>query len=182
MSRIKSGETERTSVLFVDSAGAGITGLSPTGLFRRADNGNYWDGAAWGAAATNLAFAEVDAVNLPGLYAYNFTPTATDYNVDVYVKSNSATYPKIATGHLYVGGWADELDAAVSSVASSTLSTVVESAGSITLEQALRGMIAVLFGATDNQRLTFKTPDGTTTRVSVTINGSNERDNVTLNL
>lgn len=63
---------------------------------------------------------------------------------------------------------------------SDILGTVIESNGSITLQQVLQVLLAVCAGETDGDCLIFKTPDGAVTRVTVTVADS-DRSSVTLN-
>lgn len=61
------------------------------------------------------------------------------------------------------------------------LAEVVESEGSITIKQALQILVAVLAGVTTTTGTIFKTPNGNATRVTFTIDTTdNERDTVTL--
>lgn len=57
---------------------------------------------------------------------------------------------------------------------------VIESAGSITAQQLLQVILAVLAGVTTDGGATIKTPDGSATRVAATINVSNERTGMVL--
>lgn len=63
--------------LFLDSDGAGVSGLSPRVTIRRASDGTWWDGvSAYQATPVEIAMTEVDATNAPGEYVYAFTATA----------------------------------------------------------------------------------------------------------
>lgn len=64
---------------------------------------------------------------------------------------------------------------------SGILASVVETEGSITIQQALQIMISVLAGVTTTTGTVFKTPNGNATRVTMSIDTTdNERDTVTL--
>jgi hypothetical protein len=65
--------------------GAGLTGLAPTIKIKRFIANEYWDGSIWDSSVTTFNMSEVDSVNLPGLYVYDFSigvPTAIDTSVD----------------------------------------------------------------------------------------------------
>lgn len=74
--------------LTIETAGAGITGETPVAVIDRLSDGFFYDGALVGGSrftatyATN-AMTEVDSVNLPGLYRYQFDHeedlTASEY-------------------------------------------------------------------------------------------------------
>ena len=65
--------------------------------------------------------------------------------------------------------------------ATSILAEVVEDQGSITLKQALQILIAALAGVTTSTGKVLKTPNGSATRITMTIDTTNnERDTVTL--
>lgn len=61
------------AALEVVIAGAGVPGLAPTCAIRRASDNMYLQagGGAWNAGFAVNPMVEVDAVNLPGLYAYS---------------------------------------------------------------------------------------------------------------
>ncbi|RMD50739.1 hypothetical protein D6827_03405, partial [Candidatus Parcubacteria bacterium] len=73
--------------------------------------------------------------------------------------------------------------AALNDIATSDiLNSIIEVNGSITLKQAMQILIAVCAGVTASGGLVFKTPDGSTVRVTATVNSSNERTAITLNV
>ncbi len=57
---------------------------------------------------------------------------------------------------------------------------VLESQGSLTAQQIMQVIVAVLAGVTTDAGATIKTPNGVATRVAATINSSNERTGMTL--
>ncbi len=59
---------------------------------------------------------------------------------------------------------------------------IVETNNSITAEQVLRVALAVLAGVTSSDGAVFEDPSGTTTRVTATIDSSQNRTGITLNL
>jgi hypothetical protein len=59
------------------SAGAGLTGLSPSCRIQRRSDDAWFTGAGWGAT-TALAMTEVSAANLAGFYEYEVDPVYLD--------------------------------------------------------------------------------------------------------
>ena len=57
---------------------------------------------------------------------------------------------------------------------------VIETAGSITLQQALSVILAAVAGVTDTGGVVLRTPNGASIRISATVNASNERTAITL--
>lgn len=116
MSAIRLGDTEPIGALFLDETGAGVTGLSPVVVIRRAADGTFWDGAAYQATPTNLALAEVSAANAPGEYQYDFTPgSAGKHFWTVFAAAGGPPYPAnvvgpVQPGEVDVGGWVDGVD------------------------------------------------------------------------
>jgi hypothetical protein len=76
---------------------------------------------------------------------------------------------------------ASELAAdAVTEIANAVLATVVESNGSITLKQAVDLILAACAGVTSSGGTVLKDPSGTATRITATIDGSNNRTAMTV--
>lgn len=76
---------------------------------------------------------------------------------------------------------ASELAAdAVTEIVTAIKAAVIESNGSVTLQQAISVMLAALAGVTASGGTVLKDPSGTATRISATVNGSNERTAMTL--
>lgn len=76
---------------------------------------------------------------------------------------------------------ASELAAdAVTEIAAGIKTLVIEANGSITVGQAMSVMLAVLAGRTSNAGNTFADPSNTSTRVTATTDGSNNRTAITL--
>lgn len=120
--RVQSGATEPITHLMLDSAGAPVSGLSPTLTIRKAGDTQWWDGSALSGGATNLAMDEVDDVDAMGEYRYQWATSGADegaYVVRVGAISGVASVP--AMGEIHVGEWAEYLDVAVSSRATSGL-------------------------------------------------------------
>jgi len=69
---------------------------------------------------------------------------------------------------------------AVTEIVNAIKAAVVETQGSITLQQALSVMLAVLAGESENGGNTFLSPNGEATRVTATTNGNKERTAMSL--
>lgn len=123
------------------------------------------------AAYSSGGMKEIDGTNMPGLYRLDVPNAAVASGadwVDVLVKT-AASWQSQRFGLGTFAGLSDVI-----------MDTVVESAGSYTVQQALSVMLAVLAGVTTSSGATIKTPDGSATRVTATINGSDERTAMTL--
>ena len=77
-SHIQNGDTERISIVALDSTSSGVTGASVTLRIRNDANGDTWTGTTFSAPDTTVAMVETDSVNLPGFYHYDFTPDVSD--------------------------------------------------------------------------------------------------------
>ena len=88
----------------------------------------------------------------------------------------------IPVGAFSAGAITDAATAAdmETAIANAVLAGVVETQGSYTLKQALSICLAVLAGVTADGGATIKTPNGAATRVSATVNASNERTAMTV--
>lgn len=115
--RVQTGDTEEIRVAFHNAAHAGVTGLSPTLRIQRVSDGQFWNGSAYQAGVANLAMTAVDATNFPGVYAYDFdTTSASEEEHRLRADAGVATVAnRLAYGALHIGGFIDNLDAAVSS-------------------------------------------------------------------
>ena len=69
---------------------------------------------------------------------------------------------------------------AITAIAAGIKAAVIEAEGSITLQQALSIILAVLAGVTASGGASLKTPNGVAVRVAATINTSSERTAMTL--
>jgi hypothetical protein len=139
-----------------------------------------WDEAATGHTDAGKAGAQmwtdVDAI---------LADTGTDGVV--VATNNDKTGYSIGAGGIPIGAFeaGAVTDAAVAAdaetaFANAVKAAVIESQGSITLQQALSIILSVLAGVTADGGATFKSSDGSATRVSATINASNERTAMTL--
>lgn len=57
---------------------------------------------------------------------------------------------------------------------------IVETAGNITVQQALSVILAIVAGETTSGGTTFRTPDGTAVRVVATVDASNNRTSISI--
>jgi hypothetical protein len=91
--------------------------------------------------------------------------------------ANSITATAIATDAINASKLAssvgDEIAAAIKAL-------VIETNGSITVGQALSVILAATAGVTSTSGAVVKDPSGTSTRITATLNGSNERTAMTL--
>lgn len=128
-------------------------------------------------AAVNSAYSaggmkEVDAANMPGLYRVDVPDAAlaagADWVVFTFEETGSISNPIPIALPTYV------------TLRDALVAKVVETEGSITLQQALSIMLAALAGVTATGGTVLKSPNGVATRISATINPSNERTAMTL--
>jgi len=77
--------------------GAGIIGLTPLIQIRRFGANQFWNGSAWTGVATTFVMPPTSAVNMQGLYAFNFnaggTPIDTSVDTRYLVKITEPTQP-----------------------------------------------------------------------------------------
>lgn len=118
--------------------------------------------------------------------AANLLQVATGGEVNVIANLDKTGYT-VAAGGIPVGGFAAGAitDAAVAAdaenaIAAANWAKVIEAAGSITAAQAMSVLLSVLAGVTTASGATFKTPDGTATRVAATVDANNQRTAMTL--
>ncbi len=123
--------------------GLGISGLTPSIQIRKFNANQFWDGTAWTGVPTTFVMTPADAVNLPGLYVYDFnfgaTPIDTSVDTRYLVKIVESTQPIteyinvtinrfddiLKNGHSIVQNISDFFDATVGFNASlSTIGTV----------------------------------------------------------
>lgn len=127
-------------------------------------------------AAVNSAYSsggvkEVDATNMKGVYRLDVPDAAIATGVDWV--------------HFYVFSAASFWDlrfdlTTYTPIADAIKAAVIETQGNYTIQQSLSIMLAVLAGVTTTQGSVLKTPNAAATRVSATINASNERTAMTL--
>jgi len=119
--------------------------------------------------------------------ALDNTPTVVDeYLVEIVLSATEMNNDRIVVKCIDASGaeWDDVLisiDTTTSTIDDALLpTTIIESAGSYTVQQALSICLSVLAGVTSAGGATLKTPDGVSTRVAATLNASNERTAMTL--
>jgi hypothetical protein len=78
------GEPIPFTIEIIDPAtGLGHVGATPTLRVQRASDGAWWGGAEWGVDPAEFSPAELDAVNLPGVYRY-WLPSSANAAADIY--------------------------------------------------------------------------------------------------
>lgn len=160
------------------------TGAPTTGKVGADMVGSYWrqggvrvsitvsDLAAVNSAYSSGGVKEVDATNMPGLYRLDLPDAAVATGADWVVAQIKVTGCKASRVRLALPTYAALRDA--------IMAKVIESAGSYTAQQALSIILAAVAGQTASSGATFKTPDGSLTRIAGTVDGSNNRTAVTL--
>lgn len=180
---VKAGATSISVIieLRAETTGAPITGIAHTDL----TSASYLRQGGLRVAITLSALAavdsaysaggwkELDSTNLPGLYRLDVPDAAFATGADwVCVGVTDATTINTA---LFIGL------PTYATLAGAITDDVVESAGSITLQQAISVILAAVAGRTTGGGLTFKTPDNSATRITAVTDGSKNRTSITLN-
>lgn len=141
----------------------GTSGLLDSAFTKRV----YKDGALQVVSCTVASLGNA-------MYSVTFTPVAAgNYFVDVFETSDT-------NAHYQEELRADSLQAEISSIPGDVRNLVVEEQGSITLQQALSVMLAVVAGVSQASDESYKTPNGQATRVVAVTNNKNERTQITL--
>lgn len=140
------------------------------------------------ASARSLLVSISGATNLAQCDFVVQLNAAADYPVNVATWIGSAPNA-LQSGRVdgYLGATATDAitstslaSTAVNEIRDALLSYNVESTGSYSLQEALSIILSAVAGVTSNSGNTFKTPDGTTTRITATTNASGERTAITL--
>lgn len=146
--------------------------------------GSYWrqGGLRTAITMTNLAavdsaysaggMKEVDAANMPGLYRVDVPDAALAVGADWVVFSFNETGSISVVIPIALPTYGLLRD--------TMFDVVVEQAGNFTAQQTLSVILAAVAGRSTSGGTTLKTPDGTATRIAATINGANERTNMTI--
>jgi len=128
--------------------------------------------AAVDSAYSSGGWKELDATNLPGLYRLDVPDAALIAGADWVlvgvadaVTVNSALFIGLPTYATLAGAITDD---------------VVETEGTITLQQALSVILSALAGRTSNSGLTFKTPNNAATRITATTDSGKNRTAISL--
>jgi hypothetical protein len=125
-----------------------------------------------------LSYRENFTVVSAAAYDALVSGTGNGIRADVQaIAANAITATSIATDAINASKLAssvgDEIAAAVKAL-------VIETNGSITVGQALSVILAATAGVTSTSGAVVKDPSGTSTRITATLNGSNERTAMTL--
>ena len=142
-----------------------VDGVQLSGDATAADNAeSFFDGT--GYAGTNNVIPTVTTLtNLPAITAGWLTAAG--------IATDAITAAKIAADAI----GSDEL---ASTAVTKIWAQIVETVGSRTAQQSLSIILAAVAGVTTDSGATIKDAAGTNTRISATINGSNERTAMTL--
>jgi hypothetical protein len=164
---LQTGRDIGTSVLLSSGTGAGQVTLSGG---RVAADAVYWNGAA---------VAAPDTAGHPKVTIKDGTGTGE--------LDTNAGKVSIATGGIVAGSFASgAVDAAAlaadaaNEIRDAILAAVVETEGSYTVKQVQSILLSVLAGVTGTGGTVLKSPNGVATRVTATVNASNERTAMTL--
>lgn len=168
-----------TSVSLFFSLKATTTSAAVTGKLAADCTLSYWrqGGTRTGFAASDLgavnsAFSaggvkEVDSTNQPGLYRLDIPDAALATGADWVVVSVKVT-----------GSIPVDIPIAIPTLATwrtTIFAKVIEDQGSITAQQALSLILSATAGVSSSGGTVRKTPNGAATRLSATIDGSNNR-------
>jgi VCBS repeat-containing protein len=160
------------------------TGAATTGKIAADMTGSYWrqggvrvaitltDLAAVNSAYSSGGVKEVDGTNQPGLYRLDLPDGAVGTGADWVVVSIKVAGCQACDVPLALPTYA--------TLSSALFGTVVESEGSYTVQQALSVILAAVAGVTATGGTVLKSPNGVATRITATINGSNERTAMTV--
>lgn len=131
-----------------------------------------------GTAGTfSVGIPSVNTVQWRGVQPNNLTSGRVDVTVGA-MQEDVITASAIAANAITSSELADS---AAEKIRDAIKALIVESEGSITLQEAISIMLAVLAGETENGGNTFLTPNGGATRVTATTNADNEREAIVLN-
>lgn len=119
--------------------------------------------------ATTAETVTVTEIGSTGYYAASFTPLAatSHYWLEVYRTS--------AANIRYTDSFQDK-----NLIGAATFATVCESEGSYTAQQILSILLAALAGRTSSDGLVFKTPNNNATRITGTLDATDNRTAITL--
>ena len=94
-----------------------------------------------------------------------------------FMQSGTITATSLATGAIDAAAIAAS---AGTEIAAAVLAQIAEVQGSYTVQQILSILLSACAGVTADAGATFKSPNGTATRIAATTNASNERTSITL--
>lgn len=122
----QTAEKVRVSVHVLDSSRVGVTGATVLLSLRRDTDGFYYTGVVFQSSFATMTLTETDSSNWPGVYHYDFTTPVLPCILTALVTTAAATAANDPwLGQIKVGYWADNIDAEISSRASSTDSTEI---------------------------------------------------------
>src|SRR5215471_1714545 len=172
--------TTDTGTLGVLRLHVNFTGALPVWLDMMVVPANVWD-SMFGASTLNVNVSTIAANAITASAIATDAITAAkvaDGTIDAATfAANAITSSVLATDSI---GSAQLAASAGTEIAAAIKALVIETAGSYTVGQALSIMLAVLAGRTSSSGATISTPDGTSTRVAATIDGSNNRTSMSL--
>jgi hypothetical protein len=136
-------------------------------------NTTHFSGTANSATA---GVPHVDVIQWRGVQPNNVSSGRVDATIGA-MQADTLTATAIAADAITAAKVASDVSA---EIAAALKALVVETNGSVTFGQAMSVMLAICAGVTSNGGNTFKDPSGTTTRVTGTTDGSNNRTAVAL--
>lgn len=150
--------------------------------------GVNWAAITNQATAVNLSATTIQAVNSNVIVGINNDKTGYALSSAVTVGiNNDKTGYALGIGGFIAGAAATDsfTDTAASTAYTSEIAIAignheVEGIGHYTADQIGRLILSALAGVTDTGGVVFRTPDGTTIRITATVNASNERTAITL--
>lgn len=173
-------EIQLTDVNLQDAVRAGLTALpnaaaaAAGGLFTRGTGAGQINQDANGRIDVNIAAVSTDATAADNLEAMF---DGTGYNASASNIGTVGTVNALANNVITAAALAAD---AGTEIAAAVGALVVEVEDSYTLKQVLSLLAAYAFGRTADGGVTFKTRNNAATRITGTVNGSNERTAVTV--
>lgn len=146
VSRIQTGEYDRVIAYALDNTNTGVTGATVSLEIRRDVDGFWWNGTALQSAHTSVSMAALDATNYPGVYYYDFlAPVAQATYLMRATTATAAVVTDPWLGQVKAGYWVDDIDAALSSLSTSSQSTtLLARIGAINVDIELRRLGGIL--------------------------------------
>lgn len=186
-------DTVRLGLTSLPNAAAAATG----GLYVRGTGAGAINQDANGRIDVNIAAISTDTTSADNLELYTDGTTPAPVNLTQWIgtaplaltsqmvqtsvaamQTDTVTAAAVAANSIDASALATD---AVSEITAAIKALVIESNASITLGQAMSVMLSALAGVTASGGGVLKDPSGTTTRITATIDGSNNRTAMTLN-
>lgn len=180
-SSVKAGSTSVSTFFTLKDT---TTGAATTGKVAADMTGSYWRQGGLRVAITlsdlgsvNAAYSsggvkEVDATNMPGVYRLDVPDAAVGTGADWAVVAIKVTGCEAADVPLALPTYAG--------IADGLADAIMETEGSYTFQQIMSLVLAAVAGVTASGGTVLKSPNGVATRITATVNGSNERTAMTL--